>query len=376
VLDSVEPRDRALMRRISWQLKRINLGSTMRWRVLRAAQTSARGAHVLTDSPHFADFALSAYTLPLRHAALATPAELYIAHYPAALPAAAAAARKHGARFAYDAEDFHLGDLPEDPIYDDERQLVRNIEARYLPRSAYVTAASPGIAQAYVEAYGIQRPRVVLNAFPLRHAAPGPTPRGLAQPGPSLYWFSQTIGPNRGLECAIRAVGLARLRPHLYLRGTWATTYGAQLLDLSMSAGAADRVHLLHPDEPDKMEKLAMAYDTGLCGEPAGTRNNAIALSNKLFAYLLAGVSPLMSDTPAHCAFAAEAGLTDFIYPREDPAALAALLDSLLSDVSRLAASRALAWRLGQERYNWETERGQLIEAVERATKRSGSRTS
>jgi glycosyltransferase involved in cell wall biosynthesis len=365
-LDLVEPRDLALMRRIPWRLERIDLRSRLRWRLLRAGLLGARCAHLATGLAQSADVAFSAFTRPLRRAALETPADLYVAHYPAALPAAAAAARKYGTRYAYDAEDFHLGDWPNDPAYDIERRLVGEIEGRYLPDCAYVTAASPGIADAYAEAYGIERPRVVLNAFPLHRASPSPTSRGTAQPGTSLYWFSQTIGPDRGLECAVRAIGFAQTRPHLYLRGTVANGYTEKLTALAQSAGARGRLHLLPPDEPDKMERLAAAYDAGLCGEPATTRNNEIALSNKLFTYLLAGIPPLMSDTQAHCRFAAEAGITELIYRREDPAALADLLDRFLGDAAPLAASRALAWRLGQERYNWERERGQLVEVVAR----------
>jgi glycosyltransferase involved in cell wall biosynthesis len=363
MLDHVEPRDQALMRRIRWRLKRIDLRS--RWRLLRVGQLGARGAFLATGLPFSADVALRAYTRALRAAALATPADLYVAHYPDALPAAAAAARKHGARYAYDAEDFHLGDWPDEPAYDMERRLVHSIEARYLPGCAYVTTASPGIAQAYADAYGIERPRVLLNAFPRGHAAPAPTPRGTAQPGPSLYWFSQTIGPDRGIEWAVRAIGLARTRPHLYLRGMPAAGYEARLLGLAQDVGATGRIHLLPPDQPDSMEQLAAIYDAGLCGETGHTASRRLCLTNKLFTFLLAGIPPLLSDTPAQCRFAGEAGLTDLLYPRDDPAALAQLLDAVLGDPIRLAAARAQAWRLGQGSYNWERERGQLMEAIE-----------
>ena len=243
---------------------------------------------------------------------------------------------------------------------------MRAIERRYLSGCAYVTAASPGIADAYAETYGIERPRVVLNTFPLGHASHQPTPRGTAQQGPSLYWFSQTIGPDRGIECAVRAIGLARTRPHLYLRGTPTADFAERLLDLAESVGAGGRVHLLTPDEPDKMEHLAATYDAGLCGETGHSASRRVCLTNKMFSFLLAGIPPLLSDTPAQRRFAAEAGLTALLYAREDPGALAELVDRLLGDAPRLAASRAHAWRLGQERYNWEMERCQLIEAVRR----------
>ena len=136
---------------------------------------------------------------------MSVKADLYIAHYPAALPAAAKSAARHGARYAFDAEDFHLGDLPDLPKHEHERRRLRAIEGAYLPRAAYVTAASPGIADAYVKGYGIKRPAVVLNVFPLSRAPASTTPRGTVEPGPSLYWFSQTIGPDRGLEAAVAA---------------------------------------------------------------------------------------------------------------------------------------------------------------------------
>jgi glycosyltransferase involved in cell wall biosynthesis len=339
----------------------------MQWKLLRAGQIGCRYAYRATGLAGAADIALRAYTRPLRRAALGTPADLYVAHYPDALPAAAAAARRHGSRYAYDAEDFHLGDWPDDPAYDVERRLLRAIEERYLPGCAYVTAASPGIADAYADAYGIERPRVVLNAFPTKHAPSAPTPGGEAQPGPSLYWFSQTVGPDRGLECAVRAIGLARTRPHLYLRGTPAAGYATRLADLAREADAAGRVHLLAPDEPDRMEELAAAYDLGFAGETAHTVSRGLCLTNKLFTYLLAGIPPLLSDTPAQIRFAKEAGLTELLYTRDNPAALAALLDGLLGDPARLAAARAQAWQLGRERYNWEREQGRLIDMVRRA---------
>jgi glycosyltransferase involved in cell wall biosynthesis len=363
-LDLVEPRDLALMQRIPWRLQRIDLRSRLRWRFLRAGQFGARCLHWATGLAQTADVAFSAFVRPLRRAALAMPADLYIAHYPSALPAAAEAAQKYGARYAYDAEDFHLGDWPDDAVWDGERGLLREIEGRHLARCAYVTAASPGIADAYAEVYGIERPRVVLNVFPLGQACPRPTPAGTARPGPSLYWFSQTIGPDRGLECAVRAIGLARTRPHLYLRGTPAAGYAEQLLHLASTADASGRVHLLPPDDPDTMERLAAAYDAGLVAETGRTASRRLCLTNKLFSFLLAGIPPLMSDTLEHCRFSAEAGMADLIYPRDEPAALADLLDSLLGNSSWLAESRALAWRLGQERYKWEKERGRLLDAV------------
>jgi glycosyltransferase involved in cell wall biosynthesis len=365
VLDLVEPLDQSLACRIPWRLERVDLRPALRRHLRRAVQLCARGGYAMLGLAWCADPGLAPSVRLLRRAALATPADLYVAHYPAALPAVAAAAGKHGARFAYDAEDFHLGDCPDAPAHAIERRLVRAVEGRYLPGCTYVTAASPGIAEAYTQAYGIAPPRVVLNAFPRAQAAPAPTPSGSARPGPSLYWFSQVIGPERGIECAVHAIGRAATRPHLYLRGTPAAGFAQRLLELAREAGAAGRVHLLPPDQPDRMEELAAVYDAGLCSETGHTTGRRLCLTNKLFTFLLAGVPPLLSDTPAQCRFAAEAGLSDLLYARGDPVALAALIDRLLGEPNRLAAARARAWQLGQERYNWERERTALVHCLE-----------
>ena len=49
----------------------------------------------------------------------------------------------------------------------------------------------------------------------------------------------------------------------------------------------------------------------------------------------------------------------------DDPASLAAAVDGLLEHPGNLAAARARAWELGQNRYNWEVEQMRLVSTVE-----------
>lgn len=309
----------------------------------------------------FVEAAHSPVMADLGMAAASVRADLYIAHYVAALPAAARAAGRHGAVYAFDAEDFHLGDLPDTPEHAPENRIIRAIESRYLPGAAYLTAASPMIAEAYAETYGILLPTTVLNVFPKRNAPPGPTPRGTATPGPSLYWFSQTIGPGRGLETAIEAIARAQSRPHLYLRGMPAVSYMDQLCRFAAQAGVGEKLHFLDPASPDDLERLGAAYDLGYVGELAETRSRQIAITNKLFSYLMGGVPSLASDIPAHRRIAPNLGSAISLFQIGNAAALAAALDALLLDPTRLAAARAHAWQLGQQRYNWEFEASQFL---------------
>ena len=297
--------------------------------------------------------------------ARAIRADLYIAHYPAALPAAALAARYHQALYAFDAEDFHLGDPPEHPRFNERRALTRAIESHWLPGCAFLPAASAGIAEAYAATYGVPMPTVVRNMFPLAQAPPGPTRCGSLRPSPTLYWFSQTIGPDRGLECAVRALALAGCSPHLHLRGFISSAYRQQLEGLARQLGVEQRLHFHAPAPPEQMESLASAYDVGLVAETGCTPNRRIALTNKLFTYALAGIPMILSDIPAHRAVQAEAGAAARLFRCEDAASLADALDAwLLGSPAVLADARVAAYSLGQNRWNWESEEQNLLKLM------------
>lgn len=372
----VEPRDQALLAEARFNCTRVAFDRPIAWRLERTLQVAAGYAFRATQSIATAGMALSAMTRRLVAATRAVRADLYIAHYVAALPAAASAARLHRAGFAFDAEDFHQGDLPDAPRYEQEKHLIATIEAAQLPRAAYVTAAAPGIAAAYAETYGIDRPTVILNTFPKCPALRAPSPRGTMQPGPTLYWFSQTIGPGRGLECAVEAIALARSRPHLHVRGTPSRGYLDVLAMLAARFGVQDRLHFLPPALPADLERLAAAYDLGFVGETGHTRNRRLALTNKQFSYFVAGIPAVMSDVPSHIEFAADAQGAAFLFRSEDATSLAQTLDQLLLDPARLRRARIRAHELGQTRYNWEVESQRLLRIVDGVLERSSARAS
>lgn len=361
-LDIVDLRDADILARAAWTSERIDLRRPIPRKSLRLVQLAARALHAATGLAGAEAF--SPFGCALNARVLSHRADLYIAHYVAALPLAARAARLHGTKYAFDAEDFHSGELPSGAR---QNKFIREIEGRWLPGCAYVTAAAPGIADAYRETYNIERPSVVLNVFPRSQAPDAVQRSGTVAPGPTVYWFSQSIGPDRGLECAVKAVARAGTKPHLYLRGSDAYGFGEQLMRLAASLGAAEQVHLLPPAGPQDMERMASIYDVGLVGETGNTRNHQIALSNKQFTYLLAGLPILMSDTPGHVTFAEQAPGATYLYRTEDPEDLARGLDMLLGDPSRLARARKTSFELGQTRFNWETEQIKFLQLVTHA---------
>jgi glycosyltransferase involved in cell wall biosynthesis len=344
------------------------------WKVVRASRSSAeryvrvaaRFAARLTDglgqqsSPAIAARAYGGPIGPLERTACSVSADLYIGHYVAGLHAAGIAAQQHKARLGFDAEDFHPGEERDDL----RAGIVRVVEAAWLPSCGHLTAAAPLIGKAYAGRYGVAQPTTVLNVFPLSQAPNQvAVPRHAAAPL-RAYWFSQTIGLDRGLQSFLQGMAKARARVELELRGDDRWRQGQTLLGMARDLGIGDRLKLLPMEAPKEMVRLAAAYDLGLSLETDVSENRQLCLTNKIFTYLLAGVPVIMSDTPAQRQLAPDLGEAAALVPLSDPQAIAAAIDRL---ASVLDSAKAHAARLGRERYNWDVEKKALLTSVDRA---------
>lgn len=359
-----------------WKVIRVprspNEGATARLAAALAKLLSATGIAVPVG---VAACSARAPVAALMRRAREVPADLYVAHYVAALPAAAMAARQNGALLGFDAEDFHSGEGTGAPGDAFRVKMIEIVERAALPACAHVTAAAPLIGKAYVTRYGIADPATVLNVFPLSMAPTEPRPVRAQEGAPTLraYWFSQTIGLDRGLQAFIQAMARATTRVTLDIRGSNRWGHGDALMTLAASLGLADRVKLLPMAAPGEMVRLAADYDIGLSLETEVSENRRICLTNKIFTYLLAGVPVIMSDTPAQRLLAADLGRAARICTLADPAGLASTLDALAVPSAFAEASEA-AWRLGRERYNWDREQAVLLQSVAAAFARRETR--
>lgn len=359
--------DDQIVRSVPWQVRRVQRPRLERYttRLARQAVRALRrcGAGVPLS------LAAEAYGGPgraLRRAAESIAADLYIAHYVPSLPAAAAAARRHDALLAFDAEDFHSGEGTGGPEETLRMEMVQRIEGTALPSCAYVTAASPLIGRAYAERYRIADPITVLNVFPLAMAPKPEDDRGAAGAGVRAYWFSQTIGLDRGLQAFIQAMARTRTPVTLDIRGSNRWGHGDTLLAMAADLRLKGKVALLPLAPPDQMAVLAASYDLGLSFETDVTESRRLCLTNKIFTYLLAGVPVMMSDTPAQRALAPDLGEAASLVSLADPQGIAEALDRLAPTVA-LARAKSTARRLGRERYNWDREKEVLLRAVDDA---------
>lgn len=309
----------------------------------------------------------------LEAAALRTPADLYIAHYTGALRAAALAARRHGGKLGFDAEDLEFGGYDRDKGPSLHDLVVATVHEEFLRECDYITASSPGIAEAYASRYGLPLPTTILNVFPLAHRPP--EFRATSAHGPlTVYWFSQTIGLDRGLPDAVRALGLLRgRRIDLHIRGELRQTTRRELFALAAAAGVERSQIVLHPlARPEEMVRLSAEYEVGLALEQAANESREICLTNKIFTYLLAGNAVAATATSGQRLLMAGIAGAGFSYPCGDAQALARGLLAWYEDRQLLDRARRQAWDWGTREFNWDLEKRKFLKVVETAL--SGSR--
>lgn len=367
----------------AWQAADDEIAAGVPWKTVRVPRSPVEGLRSRAARPLARTAQAVGWTVPAGLAAEAyggpvvtltrhvceVRADLYIAHYVSALPAAAAAAGRHGALLGFDAEDFHSGEgvgRPDDAF---RMKMVEAVEGAILPSCVHLTAAAPMIGEAYAARYGIEVPQTVLNVFPLSMA---PMVRAHRKgEGLRAYWFSQTIGLDRGLQSFIEAMARTRVPVTLDIRGSNRWGHGDTLLALARSLGIGDRVRLLPLASPHEMVRLAAECDVGLSLESEISENRRLCLTNKIFTYLLAGMPVIMSDTPAQRRLAADLADAARLVSLSDPDGIARELEGL-APAAVLEASSASAWQLGRQRYNWDCEQQALLRSVAAAFETRG----
>jgi glycosyltransferase involved in cell wall biosynthesis len=296
----------------------------------------------------------------------AEPTDLVYAGTSSALVVAPLAARRLSIPFAVDLEDFHSAEQTDSPDARLDHRSVAVIESRFLRGAAFLTAGSQGIAQAYAASYQVA-PIPIHNVFPLPDREPPSRP--VPPPPRKLYWFSQTIGLDRGLQDVVRALGLSTREAHLYLQGNAAPGVEVYLRRLAADVAPFLKMDILPPVNPDHILPSLTRFDVGLAVEQPVSLNRSICLTNKALTYILAGMPVVMTDTVGQRQLAKSLGKGALLYPPGDFVALATNLEPWLSDDNTLKRAGEAAWQAARDRWHWEhpLERGALLGAVHTA---------
>jgi glycosyltransferase involved in cell wall biosynthesis len=294
-------------------------------------------------------------------------ADLYIGHYPTGLAAASAAASAHRTLLGYDVEDLYAETFPQAGAWLVESRRIRAIERRYVQACAHITAVSAAVAAEFARRYDVPAPLVVHNCHPWADRARLDRRRlERIDGGLSLFWFSQTVGLDRGLQDAITAAGLARCPVRLHLRGTASDDVRRELVGLAAANGMVDRVHFHPACPPRELLSRASEHDVGLALETSEAMNRCLTVTNKLFLYLTAGLAVAATDVPGQRGILETCPGAGVLHSPGDVRTLAGQLDRWSRDPAMLAGAKNAALDAARTRWNAETETSRLVAAVER----------
>jgi glycosyltransferase involved in cell wall biosynthesis len=366
--------DDALIERKPWRtsiFKWSRADSSERWAYYRsgvrhhvAQALTSRG---VTSAPIVARAEGRVYP-ELTALATAERADLYIGHYPIGLAAAAAAATRHGALLGYDIEDLYAETFPPTPDWLPSRSRIMALEHRHARACAHLTAVSDLVADAFADRYATPRPIPVYNCHPWADRANLDNlvkeRKGSAL---SLFWFSQTVGLDRGLQTAVEAAGLMRHPAQIHLRGSVDAGTRAALEDVARRAGVPDVLHFHPRCAPEELLSRAAEHDVGLALETDLSLNHRLTASNKIFLYFVAGLAVVASDVPGQRWVMERAPRAGLIAGHGDASSMARALDEWANDPLALAAAKQASLDAGRTRWNAEQEADRVVTSVTRA---------
>jgi glycosyltransferase involved in cell wall biosynthesis len=271
-------------------------------------------------------------------------------------------ARLVGARLVYDSHELATG-VP----YRDRRwgAFVALVERLAVPRADAVITVTGGIAERLRDHYGLaETPAVVRNVCALEAGAPDGTLRARLGIGDApLVLHQGAAAPERGCETLVRAIALVPEAQLVFL-GTGEPGFDAALAELAAGLGVRERVHLCASIPLEELLSRTAEADVGVTLLQDTCENHRLALPNKLFEYVAAGVPVVASDLPELRRAMAELGagrVVDAGSPEAVAAALRAALAERGGEAVRAASERA------RSLLSWEHERERLLAVYERA---------
>jgi glycosyltransferase involved in cell wall biosynthesis len=317
-----------------------------------------RGLRKLSVLIPFKDLSFARTALPLYRKVGHYPADIYIAHYLGALPAAIRGAKEYGGGLIFDAEDFHRG---EHAYYNSQVKDVVSVEDRLFKSVNAITTASPLITVAYKKYYPKQLILTVNNVFSKRFLQQFSTAKGNEL---KLFWFSQHLGVFRGLEIFIEALNyLPDAEVSLTIMGNIRSkNYQEELVALSKYP---ERILFKDTVAPEDLFAIAAGYHIGLAGEMPNFINKEFCLSNKIFTYLLAGNCILASDMQGQRIFIEQHPGIGFTYKHDDAKDLADKIKLLYENRDLLERCQNESRKLAEIELNWEEEKISWLKLVQ-----------
>lgn len=296
--------------------------------------------------------------------AKAYQADLTIVHSEAGLWVAQQL-RQQGYTVGVDFEDWFSEDLLPSARASRPIAWIQCLEAELARHCAYCLVPSQAMATAIANAYQTAPPIAVYNSFlSMERLSNGSQYYDRVNlQHPSLHWFSQTIGPGRGLETLLMALLHLKATVEIHLRGNCPEPYRDWLRE-NIPTGWHDRIWVHDTVANHVLPARIAEHDIGLALETSTIPSRDLTVTNKLFQYLQAGLAVIATNTAGqrevlrHCSQAGQ------LIPPDDAIALATAINQWVQNPEQLALAKQAAAQASIA-LAWETQAPKLVRQAE-----------
>ena len=248
-------------------------------------------------------------------------------------------------KLVYDVHEY----IPGLPIEDRKRCGYENLENEYAPLVDAFITVSPGLEALIEKRFGVPS-AVVLNAPDLISAINTTPLREVVNlsSDDTLMVYVGGIAPHRGAELLLETMQYLAQDFHLVFVSASTSGYIASLRERSIKDGIAGRVHFAPFVEPEAVVSYISSADISLIPLSREIQNYEVALPNKLFQSIHAGVPLAVSDNPDMKQFVKENGVGE-VFVGDNPKLVADAINKVVN------SSYLYAEAIGDERLLFET---------------------
>ena len=279
------------------------------------------------------------YRMALKYAT-ANPCDFYHANDWEMLPVGAKASQRNSAKLIFDAHEFAPLEQDAFSFRFFKAPAIHHFLKRYTPQVNSTITVVDAIAAKLLDIYGLSA-QVVMNIPENQPVEPGLTKLDQVR-----LIHHGVANRDRRLEQMIKVTALCDARYSLYFMLLGKNDHYLEQLKEIAQELAPGRVHFCEPVDPYAVVEEISQYDIGLYVlDPGKSYNNMIALPNKFFDFITAGLAVCIGPSPSMAEFVVRYrnGVVSKSFTPEE---IAGLLNALTAD--EINAMRKASWEAAQ----------------------------
>lgn len=194
----------------------------------------------------------------------------------------------------FDIEDWysHHYLVPGRPV-----KYLQYLEKSALQKGLFCVTTSEAMANAVKEFYHSEKQLyVIYNGFSTNENYVG-KPKVVSSDVKRIVWFSQRVGPHRGIEQLVEALQYVHEPSELHLLGNVTPEYKSEIVS-KISSITSHTVVFHDPIPHHELTTFLNQFDLGVATEMEVDENRKLTITNKILQYLQSGIKVLATNTP------------------------------------------------------------------------------